>query len=333
MMPDVKPNFPPNQPDPTPNQGMKYQSDQTASEEAVNSPRRISASILCPHPAGYPGRKVLHYGMHEWRLLFQELKDLGIDTVILEKTADLDTQEVYYSSRRFASCAHFNLLEPLLHAAAHEDLAVFLGGAINSGRFAPLEDLESLLEGFRELRAYRHDFHGFYIVAPDATPSTQAEASLHHQQLDELSSSLKRIAPEMTVLLAPAGPPSEEFLDVVYQDLPIEILVVKDGMGSGGTDPLYVTENLKRWNRVSTSLDAELWITVEPYEPSKALGPNQAVPTSFNRLQRQLETAGQYSEKTIGLDVPYFHTHKAGEAGARLRKDYMDQIALGFVDK
>ena len=49
---------------------------------------RLTGSFICSHPPDYVGRPTMAYGVKEWRALFQEMKEIGIDTVIYQAAHD-----------------------------------------------------------------------------------------------------------------------------------------------------------------------------------------------------------------------------------------------------
>ncbi len=211
---------------------------------------------------------MLDYGLHEWRTLLQELKDLGIDTIILDAAARLDRHESYYPSRLFGEYNQRNVLAPFLHAAAHEDLAVFLGGAAGQVKAVNRSALDTRLECFRELCAYRQDFHGFYVDVPECYSSEPFDHTpVLNEWLVKLCSGMRNLAPEMPILLAPPiGDLSFDTLNSIYHDLPVDILAPRDSIGTGLTSLHRLQENLDNWKNLSSSLGTELWVTVEPFE-------------------------------------------------------------------
>jgi len=308
---------------------------------APGSPPRISASFIFAHPADYPGRPTLHYQVQEWRLLLQELKDLGVDTVILEAAAWVELEECYYPSAYFKSFKQWDVLEPLLRAVTHEDLAVFVGGeASRADPFSPAS-LETRLACFSELLAYRSAVHGLYVQLPDNFMGNGSPQNTRlNGWLAGLCAGIKKLAPEMPILMAPAinfstaeADSANDELRALFNNVPVDILAPHDSIGTNLTSLPDLKPALEVWQHLSRDLGAGLWVTVEPFE--LPTGPDSANPLTagFNRLRFQLEHAGNAGEKTAGWDLPYFFSRFAGQAGLSLRKEYSENIDLGFVDK
>lgn len=302
------------------------------------SPRRISAVFLNPRPSGYTGRDILHYSFQDWRLLLQELKDVGVDTVILAALADLDRRECYYSSRVFSAFTIIPILDDFLHAAEHEDMAVFLGSP--AGSFTGAEVESACLAGCAELTAYRASFHGFYIPWPDGIPdrSFPSPASLN-AWLAGLSRDIHRLAPEMLILVSPpAGsildqPPDIQMLETVFTGAGVDILAPHDGIGSSLSSLADLPSLWAAWHALTFRLDISLWAVVDLFESRGQSGDPHHVSAGFSRLSFQLAAAAVESEKTAAVDMHFWMTHFAGSAGSQLRKEYMENVDLGFVDK
>ena len=62
------------------------------------------------------------WGTEEWRSLFRELKEMGIDTVIYQAAAWVEMRECYYPSKAFAGYRTWDSLTHLVEANAQEGI-------------------------------------------------------------------------------------------------------------------------------------------------------------------------------------------------------------------
>ena len=74
-------------------EGRKTNEDTLASFEKSPSGGKLTGSFIYSHPPDYIGRPTMTWDTVEWRSLFGELKEMGIDTVIYQAAAWAEVRE------------------------------------------------------------------------------------------------------------------------------------------------------------------------------------------------------------------------------------------------
>ena len=139
---------------------------------------KLTGSFIYSHPPDYVGRPTMNWDVDDWREMFQELKEIGIDTVIYQAAAWAEIHECNYPSTLFSGYRMWNSLDPMIEAVAKENLILYLGGLGNLYAFdekitkeALVKDCDQQLACYDELVAfYKGGFHGFYMSPETAFP-------------------------------------------------------------------------------------------------------------------------------------------------------------------
>ncbi len=307
---------------------------------------RLTGSFICSHPPDYVGRPTMAYGVPEWRALFREMKEIGIDTVIYQAAVWLEVQESNYPSKLFAGFKTWDSIGPLCEAAGKEEMTFFLGGLGNLMCFdanATPEtydrDRDAQLECYRELTSlYRGGFQGFYMSPETGYPGGRqpGREELLNKYFKEVCQGVKEITPGIPILLSPGTwyvENQEEdiygFLHGIFKDCAIDIMSPQDSIGTFGNRLPHLKASFELWSRVCQALGFTLWVNAESFE-RVAIGTAQDfVSADFSRFRVQLANASQVAKKTVSWEVPYFWSPLAGERGIRLRQDYLASIEAG----
>src|SRR5437867_310932 len=87
----------------------------------------LSGSFVYAHPPDYRGRASLKFGVSEWREVFREFKEIGIDIAIWQCSGFLELGECYFPSQSLSGFKQWNVVEPMLRAANDEGVPLYLG--------------------------------------------------------------------------------------------------------------------------------------------------------------------------------------------------------------
>lgn len=307
---------------------------------------KLTGSFIYSHPPDYIGRPTIHWGVSEWRGLFQELKEMGIDTVIHQAAAWVEVKECNYRSKLFADYRTWNTFDPLVEAVAAEDMTFFIGGLGNLLAFDEKATAETLavdrdlqLACFRELLdIYRGGFHGFYMSPETGFPGQRQpeREKLLNTYYKEVCGGIKEALPEIPILLSPAtfyqpGKDTEihDFLYNLFKDCAIDILCPQDSIGTFGNRLPHLKPSFAIWKQVCQEIGCELWVNAESFERVTIGTTQDFVPADFKRLAVQLFHASQVGKKIVSWEVPYFYSPLAGERGIQLRQAYLASLEAG----
>ncbi len=297
---------------------------------------RITGSFIYAHPPDYTGRPTLDYSTKDWRGLLQELKELGIDTVIYQAVAwDWgNVKQCYYRSKIFEVYQNWDALDPLIEAVEAEEMTLYLGGQGSDAGYledAGIEENDQML-CFRELlAAYPGGFHGFYM-SPETLFPGQREPGLEkslNRYYTRACQEIKNMAPDLPILASPAtyyleGKDQEiHYLYNVFKGCPLDILAPQDSVGTFRNRLPYLEPAFKIWKQISQEFGYKLWVNSESFERSTIGTVNDFIPADIKRLRVQLVNADKFGEKIISWEVPYFFSSAAGSRGDKLRSDYL----------
>lgn len=310
---------------------------------------KLTGSFIYSHPPDYVGRPTMTWDTAQWRTLFQEMKEMGIDTVIYQAAAWAEVRECSYRSKIFTDFRCWNSFDPLVEACALEDMTFFMGGLGNLYAFdahATAEtldrDAELQLACFDELNAlYRGGFQGFYM-SPETGYGGQRQPereALLNDYYRKVCGGVKERSPQLPILLSPgtfyrAG--DEEniygFLRGLFEGCAIDIMCPQDSIGTFGNRLPHLKASFDIWKQLCDDLGFHLWVNVESFERVTSGTQQDFVAADFKRLAVQLANAAQVGEKIVSWEVPYFYSPMAGERGINLRQQYIESLARGERD-
>jgi hypothetical protein len=307
---------------------------------------RLTGSFIYAHPPDYIGRPTMTWGVSEWRILFSELKELGIDTVIYQAAVWLEVKESYYPSSLFPDFKTWDSIGSLCKAATEENLTLFLGGLGNLMCFdwnATAEtyqhDRDAQLACFKEINSlFEGGFQGFYMSPETGYPgSRQPEReALLNQYFKDVCQGVKSENPDLPILMSPGTyyrPNHDQdffdFLVSVFKDCSIDIMAPQDSIGAFGNRLPHLETSLQLWSTVCETLGFVFWVNVESFERIKIGTANDFRPADFSRLAAQLSIADQFADKIISWEVPYFYSKFSGTAGELLRSSYLTSLKKG----
>ncbi len=298
---------------------------------AVKEPPRggvLSGTFICAHPPDYRGRPTIHWGEADWRALFVELKELGISIAILQASAWIDFEECYYPSALFKGFQTWNIVEPMLKAAAKERMTVYLGGAgilysdkelglHATGTQKAAKAARRELACYKELlNRYKGAFYGYYL-SPETGYSEdhdKTHLACWHSFFERVTNGVKELTPEVPILTSPYTPytPGAEqratdYLAALHQNCPITAFAPQDSIGTFN-NLSFLKAGLTIWKNVCAAVGAEFWVNCESFSITDFGGPVcSIIPAEPKRFSLQLATANSLgAKKLITWEAPYF---------------------------
>lgn len=283
------------------------------------------------------------------------MKRLGMNTLILTYLEYRGT--FFYPSRiefydrdvkrmaRGRECT-FDLVETVLSQADREGMHVFLGLGRGGDTYL-LWEFEK--EGWKERNAeaialgkrvaqelwdrYHHhpSFYGWYFTHE---MNDLAKSSAYYNPLADFCHSL---SPDKPVLVAPAGTPilNRETL----MESKVDIFAYQDAVGSGyvpykntfqpDNRIAMLDEIFTKYRSWHTETDKHLWADLEVWEMDGSQGYGGAYPTTFPRVQRQIEIEAKYAAMLTAyayhgyLHDPNSKVKAKDERAVRLYSDYL----------
>ena len=323
----------------------RINADVLAKLDALPAGGRLTGTFIYAHALGYRSRCTLGYGVSEWRALFRELKELGMDTAVMGTAAVIGSRECFYPSRLFREFETWNVIEPMLAAAGEEKMTVYLGGI---GVSETLIGAETGDEGLarscadRELACYRElatrykgAFHGYYLASETGFWSWGNPDYLtrcFRTYFQRVTNGVKAITPELPILGSPytvrcPGREQEaiDTLAAVHAGCPFTALAPQDSIGVSMNELSFLEKGLAIWKTVCQGIGAEFWVNCETFNIEDFGGPlHTIVPADFKRLSIQLDTAERMgARKLITWEAIHFMNPAGSPAARRLRADYL----------
>ncbi len=295
----------------------------------------ITGSFIYAHPPNYRGRPAHHWTKEQWREMFVEFRNYGIDTAILQASIWNELGECYYRSEYFTELKQFNVVEPMLQAAAEENVKVFLGGYGSvTGWSANLEqntvDREKARQKacFKELLCYRDLFDGFYF-APETAYMGQRDPdkeSFLNSIYRDFFEAIKEADSSLRILMSPATKyfpgKNEEMTEAwlkLLENVPLDIMAPQDSIGTCGTFLKNQAETYAVWDKICSQLGIEFWSNIEVFQRTGGLADeDHSVPAAPERVIAQINNAAPYAKKLICWEAPFYLLNGSDKADALL---------------
>mgnify|MGYP003606342508 CR=1 FL=1 len=304
----------------------------------------LGGSFICAHPPDYRGRPSLHFSVADWRALFREFKEIGIDTVIWQASVWTDLKECYYPSRIFSGFKQWNVVEPMMEAVRAEMMTLYLGtmgfmnGDVSLGiRDADLskanETADTELACFTELRhLYGNEFHGYYLSHEVAFWPGRPPAVFKHggAYFERVTAGIKEVAPELNILASPETYYSkgceQESMDGMMEcfgQAHIDVFAPMDCIGQAQDIGTLETE-LGVWKEICRAKGSEFWANCESFMITDPQGDViQIEAADPKRFLYQMTVADRIGAKKLVTWEAMHFMNPAGDPKARsLRAAY-----------
>lgn len=285
-----------------------------------------------------------NWAQQEWESQFQEMKDIGMNTAIVQFVSYGDNTW-FNSANTFAKTKYPNALPRLLAAANNKQMTVYIGLYFNDEYWENQTNVEWLnLHADRciliatELNAQfgkNPAFKGWYIPhepEPYAYNSKELVASFSDNFINKISDKLHGFDTKPVSIAAFFN--SELTLPSQLKDFMAElsksnlqIIMLQDGVGVNHVSldqvGLYYSEaGIGLYE--NTSYKGEFWTDLETF----SIAPQGSV--TIDRIKKQLQAEMAAPHITKAVSFQYYNnmcpTGPGGTAAARLRNDYLNFI-------
>jgi len=306
----------------------------------------LSGSFICAHPPDYRGRPSLHFSVADWRAVFREFKEIGINTAIWQASAWKELRECYYPSRAFPGYRKWNAVEPMIKAAGAENMELYLGsfGVLNgetslgitdddSGR--AIEAARNELACFKELaELYGGGFQGYYLSSEAIFWPQRAPIVYRHygEFFRRVTDGVKQAAPKLKILASPAvcystGCEQEAFDRMMesFGSAHVDFFAPMDCIGQA--HDLGTLENsLGVWSEVCRAKGSELWSNCESFLITDPAGSVMQIEAADpRRFLYQMTVADRIGAKKLVTWEAMHFMNPAGEPKARLLRQAYQQ--------
>ncbi len=280
----------------------------------------------------------------EWESQFQEMKDIGMNTAIIQFIAYGETTW-FNSVNDFTGLKYPEALPRLLAAANNKQMEIFIGLYFDEEYWKNQTNVDWLrLHADRCIFIAKElndqfgtdpAFKGWYIPhepEPHAYNSKELTASFKDNFIDRISDVLHSfdskpvsIAAFFNFKLTSTTQLKDFMAELCRSNL--QIIMLQDGIGVNHVSldqvGLYYSE-ADRGLYENTGYKGEFWTDLETFsfEPQG--------PVTIDRIIKQLQTEMQASHITKAVTFQYYHdmcsTGPGGNAAAKIRNDYLDFI-------
>ena len=289
----------------------------------------ISASFICAHAPDYVGLPTIGWDRAKWIGLFEEMKRDGIDTVIFQAALWDELHECYYASKIYREgFLQWEVVSPMLEAAKHCGMTVFLGGygslsGFNAGKMSEREiarDIDRQIACMLELLERDSGFAGIYYVSESMFLGRDPEFEKRLNRIyRNYLGRLAQAAPDKKFFISPATMyvpgPAQDFIDfwkAILDGLPPMILSPQDSVGTGCSSLLHAGEFWRRWKAVADHFGYPLWANIELFERTKFSGPDLFKAASPARVRAQINCAASCVERCTCWEYAFFTSQAPG---------------------
>jgi hypothetical protein len=284
------------------------------------------------------------WSQQEWESQLQEMKDIGMNTAIIQFISYGDTTW-FNSANNFTGIKYPNALPTLLAAANKKQMDVFMGLYFNNEYWKNQTNVDWLslhadrcISIAKELNTQFGNnpaIKGWYIPhepEPDAYHSKELTASLKDNLINRISDELHRFDAKPVSIAAffnselTTTTQLKDFMTELCKSN-LQIIMLQDGIGVNHVSldqvGLYYRE-ADRGLYENTSYKGEFWTDLETF----SFAPQG--PVTIDRIKKQLQAELAVSHITKAVTFQYYHdmstSGPGGNAAARLRNDYLDFI-------
>ncbi len=314
---------------------------------AANPPAQphlpITGTFIYAHSPNYYGRPLHNYSIAAWTDLLNELKMLGMDSIILQAAIWHELDECYYPSKIFNYRKQWNVIDKLLTAAETTGLHVYLGGYGSAAGWRN-NLTETMIRQEKErhrnclqelMQLYSGRFDGFYFASETAYTGqrNRRKEQLLNDIYRDFCNTIKEHSIELKIIMSPATKyfknKMAEMTDswlTIMQDVPLDIMAPQDSIGTCGNLLCHQQETYAIWHQICQQLNIHFWSNIEIFERKPSIaGTDYNLPATINRVTAQINHAAPYAEKLICWEAPYYVSESVGKRGRILRK-FLSQL-------
>jgi len=284
------------------------------------------------------------WSQQKWESQFQEMKDIGMNTAIIQFISYNDTTW-FNSANNFTRIKYPNALPNLLAAANNTQMNVLIGLYFDEEYWKNQTNVDWLLlhadrciSIAEELNAQFGEnpvFKGWYIPhepEPNAYHSKELTASLKENLINRISDKLHSYDTKPVSIAAffnselTSTTQLKDFMTELCKSN-LQIIMLQDGIGVNHVSldkvGLYYSE-ADRGLYENTVYKGEFWTDLETF----SFAPQG--PVTIDRIKKQLQEEMSVSHITRAVTFQYYHdmcpSGPGGTAAAKLRDEYLDFI-------
>ena len=276
----------------------------------------------------------------EWRRLFDELRNIGINTLFLQWTV-IDHKPLFRTARHETTDS--TPLAAILDLAARSGIRVWFGLALDSSYWEEIKQPAELLKPYfrrrlQELVGFLDDltataagapFAGWYIPdeIDDRTWLDPTKRAILQKYLAETVTLLKARRPGSKVAISGF---SNSFADPdllasfwtdVIRASGIDLLLFQDGVGEGKVALRDIGLYYEALDRAVRGAGAQLGAVVELFN---LVPDGHRLPAPLNRIREQIATANRLTSfPAVAFSVPDYMSHLAGRQAGDLLSNYL----------
>jgi hypothetical protein len=276
-----------------------------------------------------------NWGPAEWRADFNEMKAIGIDTVIIIRGGLRG--ETVFPSRVIGSVPPYDLAELFFEEAAKRNMQLYFGTydswdwARNGTWKQEIGINKRFMEEVRSRYGSYPSFAGWYL-----THETSHRRFHFREIYAGLSEYAKKLTPDKRVLISPFYPSRK-----IYEDRALDpgkfadnwrrmlqgVTTIDYAAFQDGTAGLHELEKyLAQAKLVMDELGIQLWNNVETFTRDM---PVKFPPIDFRELQQKLVISARYAAKNITFEFSHFMSPNSCYPAARnLFKRYREYFRL-----
>ena len=290
----------------------------------ASAARSINAAFL------QPSNITLSYTSEQFQDEFTRMKDIGIDTIIIQRAAFDD--KAYYPSK------YLNPIKPewiqnMLKNAEDLGMGVYIGLPQPKNWFVAAKTKEFYDNLYSQTIQYAAELFSLYgqnrAVKGWYIPFEFSVDMIGDRQLSQfissLSRELKRITKGQKIILSPYLGKRKTSLtpgltsqwvtqwSIFLSKISVDIIAIQDSVGASGNDPSTAAEYLRIISRAFTNQPTSLWATVESFGKGYVSAP-------YNRLVEQINSEGPYVSGLAVFDFSHYMNPERGENASSLYK-------------
>lgn len=285
-----------------------------------------------------------YWSQQEWESQFQEMKDIGMNTVIIQYMSYGETTW-FNSANNFTKIKYPNALPNLLVAANNKQMDVFIGLYFDEEYWKNQTNVDwlrlhadrciSIAEELNDQFGKNPAFKGWYIPhepEPNAYHSKELIASLKNNLINRISDKLHSFDAKPVSIAAffnselTSTTQLKDFMTELCKSN-LQIIMLQDGIGVNHVSldqvELYYSE-ADRGLYENTNYKGEFWTDLETF----SFAPQG--PVTIDRIKKQLQAELSALHITKAVTFQYYQdmcpTGPGGGTAAKLRNDYQDFI-------
>lgn len=281
------------------------------------------------------------WSQHHWDVEFENLRSIGINTVIIN-AACTATTAMYPGCSLEGALMSGNALDKVFQSADSTGMKVVLGLYYDSDWWTKMADITYLHQLYEKNTAVFNDLWsryssssslmGWYIVQEIDNNMFKWEVNrvkFVDTFLRPLTQDIHSKSPSFIICTAPyfypSGASARDYGDwwiKTFTDVPhLNLLIPQDGIGAGGYPFSFVTSYFNELKRACDSTGRMMWSDLEIFDNTTTW-----VSASISRVTTQLEIEKPYVLAFTCWEYSYYMSPLEGSLQEKLYSDYLQYL-------